>query len=868
MKRSLVSAICALALPLTACGAGHQGSGGPGGPGGKADDTSIADGEPFIDSQTFANGVGCGFERSGSEIEATYTVSGIDGKELREILVSPAQGSERSVFRRVRKNRDLEAFAYGYDLDEIPWSRSKHRIREDFPYVTLTIERGRFDPDPDSGEREISLGTDIMDDAYFDTSRYEMLDNAMTLRGRIRWDGPGVVRRLLVAAKFNTTVDDNGIKRSEKVDTRTTGGTHAGTLFDDVRSGEVPWCGGRQAIEPIRIVYDRLAELGILPDLHDSSGALHEDVLLIQPRVHLRSTRSRLHYDYAPTSDVRRFYTNALDRIRDARDDADTELLDPGFDDRYVSAADADAARQRVQAVIDGAEGILSGESIRAAVQATDPNLGSITLPDAFPNAVGSFEALEANRVTAEVTSEVFHDFADILDDADRDISGAPANDTDASEALEDLGDILLDWQDAQRQELARARTVRPHLAHYRGMSAAERQSFADFYLAEMTDNGVLDPDAIDPLDDAIWAQLGDQLELESLKVSQRMIEAGGTASQGLWFEQARDYYVPQSNRPFGNFLIDTIDMAEIVLPHDWEALDPAVRDQIDVPLPHDIVAEAMLVNEVQIELQLEQPYIERINALSELVDAGTASAEDLRNLEGAQFVLDTLMGAQTRVAELKEDHIEDVLEDNGVPNNSLVWEPVEQSKGVRALTLAREMAPPVVPPPEDCGIHIVEVAYDLDGADDRREWIKLYNSCSSSRSLDNMSLGWGGASYTRGVADLSGSLGAKACVVVGGADAAPSGDLEVNFTPNLQNSGAIADGVGLFDMRSTAVTETTVPVDAVIYGESNDDALLDADGGTPEPHVGDARPGQTIFRTAAGDWEVGDPRPTACPSF
>ena len=110
----------------------------------------------------------------------------------------------------------------------------------------------------------------------------------------------------------------------------------------------------------------------------------------------------------------------------------------------------------------------------------------------------------------------------------------------------------------------------------------------------------------------------------------------------------------------------------------------------LEQPLPSDVVLEAMLVNEVQIELALEQPYLERINALQALVDDGTATEEDVRNLDGARFVFETLLDAQTRVAELKEDRIEDVLEDNGAPNNTLRWEPVESSKGDRALELVR----------------------------------------------------------------------------------------------------------------------------------------------------------------------------------
>ncbi|MEM6289735.1 MAG: phospholipase D-like domain-containing protein [Myxococcota bacterium] len=170
------------------------------------------------------------------------------------------------------------------------------------------------------------------------------------------------------------------------------------------------------------------------------------------------------------------------------------------------------------------------------------------------------------------------------------------------------------------------------------------------------------------------------------------------------------------------------------------------------------------------------------------------------------------------------------------------------------------------VPPPAACGIRIVEVLYDAEGADGGQEWIKLYNSCDTEGSLDNMSLGWGGGSYTRGSADLAGPIGAGACVLVGSETV--DATLQIEFSPALQNSGALADGIALFDDRSTAVTETTVPVDAVIYGGSNDDGLIDATGDAPAPHVDDVSAGRSIVRTTASEWDVGEPTPAACPTW
>jgi len=177
-------------------------------------------------------------------------------------------------------------------------------------------------------------------------------------------------------------------------------------------------------------------------------------------------------------------------------------------------------------------------------------------------------------------------------------------------------------------------------------------------------------------------------------------------------------------------------------------------------------------------------------------------------------------------------------------------------------IEMPQEPTGDVPPPPESCGIRIVEVLYDAEGSDAGKEWIKLQNTCDSDASLDNMSLGWGGGRYTRGGADLGGAIEAGACVLVGAASV--DADLPMDFSPALQNAGAVADAVALFEARSSDVTEETVPVDAVIYGGSNDDGLMDAQGESPQPHVGDAGQGQSIA-LVDGVWMIVEPSPSSC---
>ena len=109
-------------------------------------------------------------------------------------------------------------------------------------------------------------------------------------------------------------------------------------------------------------------------------------------------------------------------------------------------------------------------------------------------------------------------------------------------------------------------------------------------------------------------------------------------------------------------------------------------------------------------------------------------------------------------------------------------------------------------------------------------------NTSGESIDLGSFSLGWGGANYLSGKLALSGVVAPGAVFVVGGplsdtANANPRFDLALDFAPDLQNGGATADGVALFDVPVEELLAETVPLDAVLYGESNDSGLLGPQG-------------------------------------
>ncbi|TNF25668.1 MAG: hypothetical protein EP329_22695 [Deltaproteobacteria bacterium] len=159
-------------------------------------------------------------------------------------------------------------------------------------------------------------------------------------------------------------------------------------------------------------------------------------------------------------------------------------------------------------------------------------------------------------------------------------------------------------------------------------------------------------------------------------------------------------------------------------------------------------------------------------------------------------------------------------------------------------------------------GLLLDEVFYNPADADDGLEWVRLYNGTGAAVDLSGYSLGWGGNDYTYGTMQLSGTVAAGACFLVGGptsnaSNGAPTFDQTTKFDPNIQNSGATADGVALFNVQASAITGSTVPIDAVIYGDANTNNLKDGSGAAPAPHTAAAAPGSSLVRQTSTTWGV-----------
>jgi hypothetical protein len=168
-------------------------------------------------------------------------------------------------------------------------------------------------------------------------------------------------------------------------------------------------------------------------------------------------------------------------------------------------------------------------------------------------------------------------------------------------------------------------------------------------------------------------------------------------------------------------------------------------------------------------------------------------------------------------------------------------------------------------------GVLIVEVLFDPTGTDDKREWLKIYNGGAAEVDLSGYSLGYGGADYSWGTYQLSGTVPAGECFVVGGptsdeSNHGPALGQALDFDPDLQNSGAKADGIALFDVMAAQITADKAPVDAVVYGDANESGLIGPDGAPfAAPHAIKAPSGQSLIRSGLTAWEHNE-RPNTRP--
>ena len=578
---------------------------------------------PFIDAATFATAGNMGWSRNDVELEGATSVTCVDGNDLLGLLRAERGG--RTTYQRLRRAEAMEAFTVDYGIDEMPWDNGSHALRESSPNVWLTIEDGRFEPDPaNGGRRRISVGTDIMDDIYYDTADFKLLDNDMSLRARARWDSPTEIRRLLVAAKFGSSIDEWGLKRAAKIDVRNDGASAEDIAGLDLaaRTGFESWDGDRSAIPAVKEVYERLAKAGKLSDVGS-----HDDVLLLDPKAYLRSTRSRFHLNEADIRSVQTLFTTGGKGRLD------------GVLAQIASARAAGAIAPNREAAVAAFEtkviGILEGTGVAAraadALKKIDPTMtvDATTIAPFLPGSAtrpANATDLAKSKAVTDAVNALYHETARDLDGVRRDITAS--NDR----ALENEPAKFVAFLKSEKpDELGRITTYDKFESMYSDIAKlpdtdrATRLAAYNTWGAAQKAGGNNDFRNWNPLDADGFANLGPQMTNEKVRLWQRQLESAGSAANGLWFDKARAFYVPSSRRNTGNFLIDTMDMTEMYSPEAWSSIPAAERTAANT-LPAGKAFDAVLVNELQIELGLEEPYLNRMTELGATIAKDRAS--------------------------------------------------------------------------------------------------------------------------------------------------------------------------------------------------------------------------------------------------
>lgn len=592
----------------------------------RAGDVDPLAGQVFMSKETFANSPRFTWDRDGVELEHVSGVKGVDGKALSAALRA-RNGAGRTNFERLRRPEIMEAFAVGYSgvgLDELRWDADAHRIREASGQVALTVESGRYDLDPESGARQLSVATDKMDDTYYDTADFTLTDADIGVRGRARWASDTEIRRILIGVKSGSSIDEFGVKRTTKVDTRNDSATAEDIkgLDEAVRSGRTKWSRGEQVVGPLRGVYEELEKAGKLQNVGP-----HEGVLQLEPKMMLRSIRSRYHMNETSLNAIQDFYGQTSGKLQSVLSlSAQRKGELSGGDLRTVTRLETAGLR------------LQSGETVarlaEAQLKALDPNMvvNADTVKALMPSTAVVWNApvndtlsIEKKRVVSEAVDRAFHDFAEELDGARRVLAGAQDRTLDA------YPDLFVAWAKSVEPSLRSKNAYEPFLARYDQLlekPPAERASdlaaFNAFGEAQRAANVRAFRD-FRPLDDAGLTALRPLLLNEVLHVNQRQLEAAGTAATQLYFDEARQFYVPGSRRNTSNFIIDTIDVTDYYTPEAWSSIPEAQRTPAN-ELPADKAIHTTLVNEAQIELGLEQPYVQRLAELSGQIYGDRAS--------------------------------------------------------------------------------------------------------------------------------------------------------------------------------------------------------------------------------------------------
>lgn len=381
-----------------------------------------------IHSGTFSGARERRGRRRGLEIEATLHLvclqpgNATEAQHLYQLL----SRNDWRAFRRLSRCASCAAFSSQFDINDMPWDQDSHALRERNPYVWLSIERGRFDPNETRLNRKVDFGTDLNDDFYFDNDQFTLLNNNFVLRGRKRWDNwrlADAVRlsRLLIANKQDTGVGSGGIKSGRKEDIRLDRAdarqSDISGLVTDIQSGFFRWPRNnrrrRVAIGPVKTVYNALQRAGHFSTFQQG-GQTH--VFDIKPKAFIRSLRRRYHLSETSLRALERIQRNGRTRLETLRDRAQAAIAAGSLTTALQTAA---------QDFLDNANQTLNYDRVATRARAQILNLhprwriSTRRVRSLRPRRRGgrppSHRETQKQKVVADTISVLYHELANEL---------------------------------------------------------------------------------------------------------------------------------------------------------------------------------------------------------------------------------------------------------------------------------------------------------------------------------------------------------------------------------------------------------------------------------------------------------------------
>ncbi len=647
------------------------------------------------------------------------------------------------------------------EYNQVPWDQQSHNDRTENSYVWLAIPNEDIPAGSSSAtplEDRVTIGFDLFDDYYFDTDDYDLLERDYTIRTRLRFSnatGNSRIQRLLIQVKQGAIVSDEGLKEVHKYEyrlDRRQGDNFPDPmideLLDDTKKGVNEWEHYRSNgtgtptsnyINPIQRIYADLRLIEeievILMPLKKTPDIATRDTVVKQ----LEAMQVRT--DVIASADVSELLRVIIADLKKAANETEIAGVD------YLSN---DLKGEALLPEADGMTDIMAIEekafirSYRGRFHLSETNPDSIKL--FYEEGKNILAALQAPIQTyaADEKAVKHEEIKKLSEQINQLLSTKPA-DSKTADSFNNLFTGLTVGNSPRTtfENIISATTLNRTDAI---PSAAEVDAMDQEKIIADRVNEVyqLIADNLSANNNTIYSLVAKGVAATDALTNILKIREAGSAVQGLWFDRAREFYVPTSNRVLdgsGDFIIDTFDVSGMYSADTWGNTPVGDRRNTSQPDQTKMVSNRVS-NDLQIEADREEPYrlkmdalitkmetdatgnqplLDKIKELRNVIDKeGTGSAKistlmkeikqlgsanpavtlDVRLYEGASFVFDQYKNKLKLMAQNKERAlllkiqalVDEARKTNtSIPDCYFKWEPVLVSRGETALDLVKK---------------------------------------------------------------------------------------------------------------------------------------------------------------------------------